>query len=138
MIGLNDQAASIVSQLENIGSLATVQHLRSEDNLRRRPAKLPEACLALYSATSKHNGRNLYNSTITWSVLVRSKKMDETGGALDLVDQVLDTLSGFQPPGCAPLKPGEVEYFNQDGRSDVSYLLFFSTTVTDVAVGNSC
>jgi|LGVE01.1.fsa_nt_gb hypothetical protein len=140
MIDFNSQAAAITGKLEaTITAAKTVRNLGEESRQRNRPAILPAIDLALARADLKDGGNGHYNTRIKWSVLVRTNAMTGTDGALALVDQVLETLTGYAPAsGTSPMVPESVEYFNQDDRADVSYILLFSTTASQVAVNPSC
>lgn len=139
MIGFEQVAVSIIARIETLSGFKTVLHLGDEGQQRRRPAELPAAYLAMARTDLKDGGNNHNDGMIAWHVLVRSRKMAGTGGALDLVDQVLDVLSGYRPVvGFTGLVPVSVEYFNEDGRADIAYILSFTTTVAQLPMGDPC
>lgn len=127
MFNLAAQAAAIVSRLDGEASFGTVAYIDQDDQAMRYPVKLPAAFVLLEEidgGSGKAQGTIM--APLTWSVIVRAKQLDGPSGCLELIDTVMDLLTGFRPAeGVKPLQVGKTEYFDKQGET-VAYVVRFS------------
>lgn len=125
MFDLETQALAIIAQLKTITGLETVAYIDQDRQAVRQPATLPAAFLALDSIKSPAGKTRGLAPSIAWTVVVRSKKLDGTGGCLPLIDSIIDVLAGSKPGSdMKPLSLTEVQYFDQRLES-VAYTIRF-------------
>lgn len=132
MFNLFAQAAAIVAKLEANLSVETVAYIDEDSQSMRHPATLPAAFVVLekLSVPDAHNKR--MTSIVGWTVVVRSKKLNGTGGVLPIVDAVVDALVGLQPlTGMQPLWLLEIEYYDQQAES-VAYAVRFGSKMKNI------
>lgn len=130
MIDWAGSAEAIVNRLRSdVAPLATVLHIQDADT-EVNPATLPVAYVIAEKTQFNGAGGEMVDASVTWSVLVRCRKMTGATGALVVSRDVVRSLSGFQvAPGCAPLRPVSMQYFREEFRPEPAYLLTFETTV---------
>ena len=127
MLQLRDQSASLIQKLATISGLNQVEFIEFKESLEfERPKVLPCAQL-LYEADFINPQNKLADVEATWTVLITSKNMMGTLGQMNLIDSVLDALTGFQPNGAIrPLVPKKIQPIDVNG--DVpSYAIIFTT-----------
>ena len=128
MLQLSDQATAIVTQLKTITTLAQVDYVESNRDTTRRPYMLPMAQVVLSKAVLAKPGNRVSTTDTAWAVIVVAKDMVGENGLLDLVDAVLEKLSGFTAvAGMLPLVPASVEYIERVAEA-ASYSLIFTTS----------
>lgn len=108
MFQIVNQADSILARLEQVVGINQVDLAEFADNLENRPRALPWLCLLPPGGKSKGPDNASVVADHTWTVMIVAKSMLGPKGHMALMDDVLDSLAGFQPAGAGrPLYPTE-------------------------------
>lgn len=128
MLNLLAQANSILARMVNVVGLNQVDLIESLDDVDSRPCVMPMAQLLLQSAVPKQPENKITDVGTAWTVIITAKSLLGPKGHLEMIDGLLDVLSGFQPDGTIrPLVPMKVEFFDRIGEQASAYIVTFST-----------
>lgn len=135
MFQIVNQANSILARLEEVVGVNQIDLAEFIDNLDNRPRTLPGLSLLPPGGKTKGPDNASVVADHSWTVMIVAKSVFGPRGHLELMDGVLDALTGFLPPGAGrPLSPAEWGMTNErvGEAAFASYVTF--TTIQMAAI----
>jgi len=106
MFDLLAQATAIKARMAGIQGLNQIDYAELFSNLDDKPRLLPSASVLPPEGKPDNPKNKIITATNQWMVVIAAKSIGGSVGHMQLMDNVMDALSGYQPPGAiVPMVP---------------------------------